>query len=115
MQSTIATLLVLLQAYLVAEYSGQSLFLFGVGVLLMVSYFVRISISFTSYFFLLGLIVAGVTTYYLSYPVEISNDWILSGTVLVPVSVALIGVQLVELFFDPTRSPTKRTLSLIHI
>ena len=109
MQPTIATLLVLLQAYLVAEYSDQSLFLVGVGVLLMMSYFVRVSISFAFYVFLLTAIAAGVTTYYLSYPVEISNDWILSGTVLVPVSAALIGAQLVELFFDPSRSQTEHT------
>ena len=66
MQPTIATLLVLLQAYLVAEYSDQSLFLVGVGVLLMMSYFVRVSISFAFYVFLLTAIAAGVTTYYLS-------------------------------------------------
>lgn len=110
MQPTIATLLVLLQAYLVAEYSDQHFFLVGIGVLLMISYFVRISINFAFYVFLLCSIAAGVATYYLTYPVKISNDWILSGTVLVPVSVALIGAQLVELFFDTTRSQTARPL-----
>ena len=110
MQPTIATLLVLLQAYLVAEYSDQHFFLVGIGVLLMISYFVRISINFALYVFLLSSIAAGVATYYLMYPVKISNDWILSGTVLVPVSVALIGAQLVELFFDTTRSQTARPL-----
>ena len=53
MQPTIATLLVLLQAYLVAEYSDQHFFLVGIGVLLMISYFVRISINFALYVFLL--------------------------------------------------------------
>ena len=110
MQPTIATLLVLLQAYLVAEYSDQHFFLVGIGVLLMISYFVRISINFALYVFLLSSIAAGVATYYLMYPVKISNDWILSGTVLVPVSVALIGAQLVELFFDTTGSKTIRPL-----
>ena len=97
-----AFLLVLLQAYLVAEYSGQSSF--SLAVILAAVLSIQYSVQIPTWLHLLfGIVFVSVCWISVdAAPPEIVGDWILSGRYVIAISRGLIVLQLLELIF---RSP----------